>query len=92
MANAVDQDEQTVADSARGLVKSYGDIEAVRGIDLEVLTGETFGFLGPQRSREVDDDLHALHVAHADCGDSERGGVRPGFSPSAAANSRPPLH
>jgi ABC-2 type transport system ATP-binding protein len=30
-----------------GLTKSYGDIEAVRGIDFEVAPGETFGFLGP---------------------------------------------
>ena len=30
-----------------GLYKSYGAIEAVRGIDLEVATGEVFGFLGP---------------------------------------------
>jgi ABC-2 type transport system ATP-binding protein len=29
------------------LVKSYGEVEAVRGIDFEVATGETFGFLGP---------------------------------------------
>jgi ABC-2 type transport system ATP-binding protein len=29
------------------LTKSYGDIEAVRGIDFEVAVGETFGFLGP---------------------------------------------
>src|SRR2546429_7111661 len=29
------------------LVKRYGDIEAVRGIDLEVKQGEIFGFLGP---------------------------------------------
>jgi ABC-2 type transport system ATP-binding protein len=32
---------------AKGLVKRYGDIEAVRGIDLEVARSETFGFLGP---------------------------------------------
>jgi ABC-2 type transport system ATP-binding protein len=32
---------------ARSLVKRYGDLEAVRGIDLEVRAGEIFGFLGP---------------------------------------------
>jgi len=31
----------------RDLVKSYGQIEAVRGIGFEVRPGETFGFLGP---------------------------------------------
>jgi ABC-2 type transport system ATP-binding protein len=30
-----------------GLVKTYGNIEAVRGIDLAVRRGEIFGFLGP---------------------------------------------
>jgi len=30
-----------------GLTKSYGPIEAVRGIDLEVATGEVFALLGP---------------------------------------------
>ncbi len=33
--------------SVRGLRKSYGDNEAVGGIDLEVLCGEVFAFLGP---------------------------------------------
>ena len=31
----------------RGLRKRYGDVEAVRGIDLTVRTGEIFAFLGP---------------------------------------------
>jgi ABC-2 type transport system ATP-binding protein len=31
----------------RGLRKSYGDFEAVRGIDFEVAPGEVFGLLGP---------------------------------------------
>ena len=30
-----------------GLVKDYGRVHAVRGIDLEVRRGEVFGFLGP---------------------------------------------
>jgi ABC-2 type transport system ATP-binding protein len=33
--------------SVRDLRKSYGDVEAVRGIDLEVRRGEVFAFLGP---------------------------------------------
>jgi ABC-2 type transport system ATP-binding protein len=33
--------------TVRGLVKRYGDLEAVRGIDLDVRRGEIFGFLGP---------------------------------------------
>jgi lipooligosaccharide transport system ATP-binding protein len=33
--------------SARGMVKRYGDFEAVRGIDVEVHRSEVFGFLGP---------------------------------------------
>ncbi len=36
---------------AEGLVKHYksreGTVEAVRGVDLDVRGGETFGFLGP---------------------------------------------
>jgi ABC-2 type transport system ATP-binding protein len=33
--------------TVRGLVKRYGEIEAVGGVDFEVRRGETFGFLGP---------------------------------------------
>jgi ABC-2 type transport system ATP-binding protein len=33
--------------SVRGLRKSYGELEAVAGIDLEVTAGEVFAFLGP---------------------------------------------
>jgi ABC-2 type transport system ATP-binding protein len=33
--------------TVRGLVKNYGSVEAVRGIDLDVHRGEIFGFLGP---------------------------------------------
>jgi len=33
--------------SVRGLRKSYGTFEAVRGISFEVYPGEVFGLLGP---------------------------------------------
>src|SRR4051812_49960904 len=40
-----------VAVQAEGLVKTYsgrsGTVEAVRGVDLRIDTGEVFGFLGP---------------------------------------------
>ena len=41
---------QTTAQRAidvKGLAKSFDEIEAVRGVDFEVATGEVFGFLGP---------------------------------------------
>jgi ABC-2 type transport system ATP-binding protein len=36
-----------VAISVRGLVKTFDEVEAVRGVEFEVATGEVFGFLGP---------------------------------------------
>jgi ABC-2 type transport system ATP-binding protein len=37
----------TTAVTARGLVKTFGEVRAVDGIDLEVRPGEIFGVLGP---------------------------------------------
>jgi ABC-2 type transport system ATP-binding protein len=33
--------------SVQGLRKTYGDVEAVRGVDFEIAEGEVFGLLGP---------------------------------------------
>src|ERR1051326_1449843 len=38
---------EEAAISIRGLVKRYGNVEAVSGIDLDVAPGEIFAFLGP---------------------------------------------
>ncbi|MDQ3542455.1 MAG: ABC transporter ATP-binding protein [Actinomycetota bacterium] len=43
---AAPSDDETLV-SARGLVKSFGDLTAVDGIDVDVRRGEAFGFLGP---------------------------------------------
>ncbi len=40
-------DASDVLVRARGLRKTYGDLQAVRGIDVDVRRGELFGFLGP---------------------------------------------
>ena len=38
---------QALAIRCRGLVKRYGDVTAVDGLDLEIAVGECFGLLGP---------------------------------------------
>lgn len=40
-------DKAEVAIHIRGLSKSYGQLEAARGIDLEIRRGEIFGLIGP---------------------------------------------
>src|SRR5271166_3283173 len=37
----------SLALEVRGLTKSYGPVQALRGVDLEVRRGEIAGFLGP---------------------------------------------
>jgi ABC-2 type transport system ATP-binding protein len=44
---APDSTARPPAVSVRGLVKRYGEVEAVSGIDFDVTAGEIFGFLGP---------------------------------------------
>ncbi len=39
--------EPTSAITVRNLVKTFGEVEAVRGVNFEVASGEVFGFLGP---------------------------------------------
>ena len=46
-ANVGRVSDDAVLVQADGLVKRFGDFEAVRGIDVKVRRGEAFGFLGP---------------------------------------------
>ncbi|SRR5579875_596499 len=46
-ASAADGHRPETVITVSGLAKRYGEVEAVRGIDFEVTSGETFGFLGP---------------------------------------------
>ena len=47
VSSSIAQETQPAAIEVRGLHKSYGSVEAVRGIDLRVATGEVFALLGP---------------------------------------------
>lgn len=39
------------------LRKTYGKTEAVKGVDLEVASGEVFGFLGPNGAGKPNEGL-----------------------------------
>ncbi len=45
MGNFMSQDQAAI--KINGLTKSYGNTQALRGVDLEVSRGEIYGFLGP---------------------------------------------
>jgi ABC-2 type transport system ATP-binding protein len=47
MTSAATNGASAPAISVRDLVKSFGEVRAVRGVNFEVATGEVFGFLGP---------------------------------------------
>jgi ABC-2 type transport system ATP-binding protein len=55
----------TPAITCSGLVKRWGDVEAVRGLDLEVRPGECFGLLGPNGAGKTTtvEVLEGLHPA-----------------------------
>ena len=54
---------------ARGLVKRYGDIVAVGGIDLTVERGDVYGFLGPNGAGKTTTLRIMLGLIRPDAGD-----------------------
>ena len=63
--------EDGVAIRVRGLRKRYGDVEAVRGIDLTVRTGEIFAFLGPNGAGKTTTVETLEGYRHRDAGEAE---------------------
>jgi ABC-2 type transport system ATP-binding protein len=61
----------------RGLTKSYGPLEAVRGVDLEVSEGEIFAFLGPNGAGKTTTVEILEGYRHRDSGEVEVLGTDP---------------
>ena len=65
-----------LAISCRGLVKRYGDVVAVAGLDLTVARGECFGLLGPNGAGKTTTIEILEGLTPADAGDVEVLGMR----------------
>ena len=59
-----------------GLVKRYGDVTAVDGLDLQVMRGECFGLLGPNGAGKTTTIEILEGLLHPDAGDVEVLGLR----------------
>ena len=73
---------------AEGLVKHYdgkeGKVEAVRGVDLEIQTGEIFGFLGPNGAGKSTTVLMLTTLLSITAGRAEVAGIDVAREPDAA--------
>jgi ABC-2 type transport system ATP-binding protein len=72
----------------RGLVKRYGDLVAVAGIDLEVRSGECFGLLGPNGAGKTTTIEILEGLTAADAGEVELLGRRWGTREDHALRER----
>jgi ABC-2 type transport system ATP-binding protein len=80
----------TFAIEAEGLVKHYtgrgGDVEAVRGVDLQVRQGEVFGFLGPNGAGKSTTIRMLTTLMTLTAGSARVAGVDVAADPDAARN------
>jgi len=67
----------------QGLRKSYGKVEALRGVDLEVRRGEIFGFLGPNGAGKTTTIRCLLDLIRPDGGTARVLGIDPQADPVA---------
>src|SRR4029434_2285588 len=69
--------------SVRGLSKSYGDFEALKGVDFELRAGEVFGLLGPNGAGKTTTVEILEGYRQRDGGEATVLGHDPGPSPRA---------
>ena len=74
--------EQTVL-MTRAMVKSYGPVQALRGVDLEVQRGEILGFLGPNGAGKTTTIRCLLDLIRPDSGTVRVLGIDPQADPVA---------
>ena len=65
----------------KGLTKSYGRVEALKGIDLTVKEGEVFGFLGPNGAGKTTTVRCILDMIRPNGGSIEILGIDPQRDP-----------
>jgi len=68
----------------RDLRKSFGEVQAVRGVSFEVAAGEAFGFLGPNGAGKSTTINLLVGLARADAGTKSIGGIDCTRNPRAA--------
>jgi ABC-2 type transport system ATP-binding protein len=73
----------SLAIRTQGLTKSYGIVQALRGVDLEVRRGEIFGFLGPNGAGKTTTIRCLLDLIRPDGGTSQVLGIDPQRDPVA---------
>jgi ABC-2 type transport system ATP-binding protein len=74
---------QEYAIETQGLRKSYGNIEALKGVDLNVHKGEIFGFLGPNGSGKTTTIRCFLDLIRPDAGKLHVLSINPQENPIA---------
>jgi ABC-2 type transport system ATP-binding protein len=68
--------QPAIALNCEGVVKRYGSVTAVDGLDLKVLRGECFGLLGPNGAGKTTTIEILEGLLHADAGDVQVLGLR----------------
>lgn len=72
---------EQIAITTQGLIKFYGNVQALRGINLEVRRGEIFGFLGPNGAGKTTTIRCLLDLIHPNGGTVQVLGIDPQADP-----------